>query len=77
MHLFVHINNQMELPAMPGARVKKAFFLQGSAVAFQQNAGKILLSWPGALPDSNNTVIVLEMDKNTEQLPLLQHSTTR
>ena len=77
LHLFEASNNKLELENIPGAKIKNAFFLQGNPVKFQQDEHQIILSWNHALPDNNDTVIVLEMDKNVEQLPLINNSTTQ
>ena len=57
------------LPALPGATIKAAHFLNGDAIHFTQEAG-YRLSLPTVLPDANCSVIVLELNTNAELLPV-------
>lgn len=73
--LYLHILNRKEdvlhLPDF-GATVTKAYFMEGgAAVKFTKEDGyKIVL--PAELPDKNVSVIVLELDKNAEGLPIVK-----
>ena len=73
--LYLHILNRkmdvLSLPALPGVAVTKAYFMEGgAAVKFTAAEGyKIVL--PAVLPDKNVSVIVLELDKNAEELPVI------
>jgi alpha-L-fucosidase len=57
------------LPALPGATIKAAHFMNGDAIRFTQDAG-YRLSLPAVLPDTNCSVIVLELNTNAETLPV-------
>lgn len=59
------------LNAIPGCKVSKVYFMGGEKVAFAQNTSSIHLSLPDVLPDKNCSVIALELDKNTESIPLI------
>jgi alpha-L-fucosidase len=74
LHVFNGKNDQLQLEGVPGCAIQKAYFLKGGAVQFQQTEKYIVLSWKGALPDSNDTVIVLEMDHTVENIPLITNS---
>ncbi|MCU7548831.1 alpha-L-fucosidase [Chitinophagaceae bacterium LB-8] len=74
LHLFASNKNQLQLVNVPGCTVKKAFFLNGATVDFQQSSQHIVLSWNGNMPDHNCSVLVLEMDQNVENVPLINNS---
>ncbi|MEN5379996.1 alpha-L-fucosidase [Sphingobacterium kitahiroshimense] len=77
--LYVHVFNRKEdvltLPALKGVKVKKAHILNGDAITFSQSAtGSIALNLPARLPNADNTVIVLELNKNAETIPVIAQS---
>jgi alpha-L-fucosidase len=77
--LYVHVFNRKEdvltLPALKGVKVKKAHILNGDAITFSQSAtGSIALNLPARLPNADNTVIVLELNKNAETIPVVAQS---
>ncbi|MEJ5144398.1 MULTISPECIES: alpha-L-fucosidase [unclassified Sphingobacterium] len=77
--LYVHVFNRKEdvltLPALKGVKVKKAHILNGDAITFSQSAtGSIALNLPARLPNADNTVIVLELNKNAESIPVVAQS---
>jgi alpha-L-fucosidase len=73
VHLFVN-SQQLQLKNVPGCKVERAYFLNGSPVSFQQDKEKINLAWQGQTPDTNCSVIVLEMDRNVEDIPVINNS---
>lgn len=77
--LYVHVFNRKEdvltLPALKGVKIKKAHILNGDAITFSQSAtGSIALNLPARLPNADNTVIVLELNKNAETIPVIAQS---
>ncbi len=68
IHLFKKPSGSLELPAVSGCKVKKARFLKGNKIPFGQYENKIVLTVPQLLPDENDSVIVLEMDKVVENI---------
>jgi alpha-L-fucosidase len=75
--IYVHIFNNkqavLELAALPKNAVKKAYLMKGSAVNFQQDAnGALKLHLPEALPDVNDSVVVLELDQDAEAIPVIE-----
>lgn len=56
---------------IPDCKVLKAYFMNGEKVVFTQDNSGIHLSLPDVLPDANCSVIVLELNKNTEDIPLI------
>lgn len=65
--IYVHVlqapGQALSLPALPDVKITKAYIMKGAAVAVQQSAQHITLTLPATLPDTNDTVIVLETDK--------------
>ncbi|NLR57362.1 alpha-L-fucosidase [Chitinophaga polysaccharea] len=65
--IYVHVleapGQTLNLPALPDVKITKAYIMKGAAVAIQQSAQYITLTLPATLPDTNDTVIVLETDK--------------
>ena len=73
LHVFERKNNTLELPALPGVRITKAYFMNGAVVTLSQNSGEnIIINLPETLPDPISSVIVLELDKNAEQIPVIK-----
>lgn len=77
--LYVHVFDRKEdvltLPALKGVKVKKAHILNGDVITFSQSVtGSIALSLPTQLPNSDDTVIVLELNKNAESIPVVAQS---
>lgn len=73
--LFIHLFSGagvLNLTALPAVKITKAYFMNGGQVTYSQDAaGAIKLNLPSVLPDSSCSVIVLETDKNTEDLPII------
>lgn len=60
------------LASVPGAKVLKARFMSGKKIKFSQDANGIHLSLPKELPDKTCSVIVLKMNKQTKDIPLIK-----
>jgi alpha-L-fucosidase len=71
IHLFKKDGDVLSLPALPGVVVKKAGFLNGADLAFTQNNG-LKIDLPAALPDENASVIVLQVNKNAIDIPVIK-----
>lgn len=63
LHVFDAAQQSIELPAMPGVKVTKAYLLKGAAVKLTATADQLTIALPAVLPDANDTVVVLETDK--------------
>src|SRR5258705_12469284 len=63
LKIYVHVlerkDDTLNLPALPGVTIKKAYFLKGKPVAWQQDEFVISLQLPSSLPDVNSNVILL------------------
>ncbi|HWV68221.1 alpha-L-fucosidase [Chitinophaga sp.] len=63
LHVFDAAQQSIELPAMPGVKVTKAYLLKGAAVKLTATADQLTITLPAVLPDANDTIVVLETDK--------------
>ena len=70
VHVFERKGDVLHLPALPGVTIKKAYFLKGEPVQWQQAESGIDLHLPSSMPDVSSNVIVLETDKSTESIPV-------
>jgi alpha-L-fucosidase len=61
----------LTLQNIPGCKVLKAYFMGGGKVAFTQDSSGIHLTLPDVLADVNCNVIVLELDKSADDIPLI------
>lgn len=71
IHVFERKNETLNLPALPGVTIKKAYFLKGKPVVWQQDESGIILQLPSSMPDASSNVIVMETDKSTELIPVV------
>lgn len=72
LHVFERNTDKLVLPALTNAKIKKAYFLNGKNVSFSYGKNtEIKINLPSVLPDTISSVIVLELNKNTEQLPIV------
>lgn len=71
--LFQTKSTQFVVPAVEGRKVIKASFMNGMGIEFKQNASTITLMLPAVMPDPNCSVIVLEMDAEVENIPLIKN----
>jgi alpha-L-fucosidase len=76
--IYVHLfedKQQLHLENLPGYKVQKVSFLNGRSLKFQQDDKRITVLWDGQKPDSNCSVIVLQMDQNVENISVVNSST--
>jgi alpha-L-fucosidase len=73
--VFIHVfgkDNVLVLPALAGVEIKKAYSMNGQAVTVDQSGVSIRLGLPAGLTDELCPVIVLELDKNAETIPITE-----
>ena len=73
VHLFERKKDVLELPALTDVNINKAYWLNGKAASFKQQKQAISIELPATLPDINCSVLVLELDKNAELLPVINN----
>jgi alpha-L-fucosidase len=71
--LFKKVGDQLVIPNIEGRKILRAFFMNGANLSFLQDALTISINLPKALPDPNCSVIVLEMDGDVTNLPLIKN----
>jgi alpha-L-fucosidase len=72
VHLLEQKGNSLQLAPLPGVRVKRAYFLKGGALSFTQDAKTgYRIELPDIFPDAVSSVVVLELDKDSEALPVI------
>lgn len=75
LHIFGGAQTTLKLPALAGARILKCHWLHqresNLTVPFRQNKAGIQIDLPGQLPDSNDAVLVLEIDRDAASLPVI------
>ncbi|MEO5942334.1 MAG: alpha-L-fucosidase [Ferruginibacter sp.] len=62
----------LSLKPLPQKKIIKAYFLNGKEVSFLQDSSRILIKFPTGLPDKNCTEIVLELDSDAEDIPVIE-----
>jgi alpha-L-fucosidase len=74
LNVFENKSKLITLPFLPNVNIKKAYFLDGNAVAYtpQKDNTGYSIHLPGKLPDTDSSVIVLEFDSNVETLPVIE-----
>jgi alpha-L-fucosidase len=73
LHIFERNADTLDLPALPATKITKAYFMNGAVIAVSQKpGGRIIINLPRIMPDTISSVIVLELDKNAEQLPVIR-----
>jgi alpha-L-fucosidase len=68
VHLFDPPESQLILPGTNKTKILSVKFLNGSELTFKQTRENVTINLPGELPDKNNTVIVLELNKEAASL---------
>jgi alpha-L-fucosidase len=72
VHVFERKEGTLTLPALPGVTIKKAYFLKCNPVTWKQDESGIVLQVPLSMPDASSNVIVLEADKSTASIPVVE-----
>ena len=73
LQVFNKKDNAIILPALPGIKIIKAYLLNSNKeVKFSTDETAIHIDLPAVMPDANCTVIVLQLDKNAEDLAVVQ-----
>ena len=73
IHVFKQNGKELKLPALPNTIISKVYLLNGSAVLYSKATDGLILHLPDELPDENDAVIVFEIDKDSETLPLIEN----
>jgi alpha-L-fucosidase len=71
VHIFDASKAELVLPALPGVKVLNSSLMNGKSVQLKETDGKYFIKLPSQLPDSVSNVLVLELDKNANEIPLV------
>ncbi|GGB09114.1 alpha-L-fucosidase [Mucilaginibacter rubeus] len=71
LHVFQKKGDKIVLPNMPGTNITNAYVLGGAKVNYKPDATGYIIDLPQTLPDANSNVIVLELNKNAEEIPVI------
>lgn len=72
LHVFNAANGMVSLPAIPDVVINNAYLFNGKAVKMNQTGGSIQITLPAKLPDDNSNVVVLELNQNAENIPVIK-----
>jgi alpha-L-fucosidase len=73
IHIFSKNLKELRLPGLAGIKVVQAKFMRGAKVPFtHEPGGSVLLQLPAALPNENDAVIELTLDRNAENIPVIE-----
>jgi alpha-L-fucosidase len=71
IHLLEKKEGFLQLAPLPGVLIKKVYFMAGGPLSFTQDEKTgYRVTLPDILPDAISSVIVLELDKSAEGLPV-------
>lgn len=71
LHIFNQNNALLKLAPLKNFTIQKAYFLHAGAVPFEQGESGISFKLPALLPDSIDSILVLELDGDAEAIPLI------
>ncbi|QTE37689.1 alpha-L-fucosidase [Mucilaginibacter gossypii] len=71
LHIFQKKGNKIALPNLPDINITNAYVLGGAKVNYKPDATGYSIDLPQTLPDANSNVIVLELNKNAEEIPVI------
>jgi alpha-L-fucosidase len=71
VHLFNASEKEISLPLLPGVKVLKASLLKGEPVQIKEVTGKYIITLSDKLPDPICNVLVIEIDKQAENIPVV------
>ncbi len=73
LQVFEKKENTLSLPALPGLKITKVYLLNSNKeIKFSADDTVIHVDLPVVMPDANCTVVVLQADKNVEELAVIQ-----
>jgi alpha-L-fucosidase len=69
LHIFQKKGDKIVLPNMPGISINNAQVMGGTKVNYKTDTTGYTIDVPQNLPDASSNVIVLELNKNAEEIP--------
>jgi len=74
VHLFETDKTEIILPALPGVNVQKATLMNGGEVGFKKTDDFYKISLPAVLPDSICNVLVLQINREAIEIPVIENT---
>jgi alpha-L-fucosidase len=72
INVFQKKDSTLNIPLLPNAKILKSYFLNGNTVAIRSDSKGYKIELPATLPDENCSVIVLELDVNAIDIPVIK-----
>jgi alpha-L-fucosidase len=72
INIFQHKDSTLNIPLLPNVKILKSYFLNGNAVAIRSDRKGYKIELPATLPDENCSVVVLELDVNAIDIPVIK-----
>jgi alpha-L-fucosidase len=72
VHLLKYPGNVLHLKGLRNIKILHASFLKGNDVQIEKTADGILIHLPGNLPDANDSVIEITLDRSAVTLPIFK-----
>ncbi|WP_184542998.1 alpha-L-fucosidase [Mucilaginibacter sp. FT3.2] len=72
INVFERKDSTLNIPLIPNAQVLKSYFLNGNTVAIKSDSKGYKIELPATLPDENCSVIVLELDVDATEIPVIK-----
>ena len=77
VHIFNPAGKEITLPSLPGVKVLKASLMNGETVQLKVSSGQYIVSLPNQLPDALSNVLVLQLDKQAGDIPVINSDSTK
>lgn len=71
LHIFQRKDGTLSIPVLPNVKITKAYFMNGGAVKIKTDKDAYKIELPATLPDENCSVIVLELNKDAVNIPVI------
>jgi alpha-L-fucosidase len=72
INVFQRKDTTLNIPLLPNNKILKSYFLNGDAVVIKSDSKGYRIPLPATLPNENCTVIVLELDGNAVDIPVIK-----
>ena len=70
LHIFNKGMTMLSIPPLHAAAIKKAYYMAGGEVKWEEQDGELRIHLPDN-PEPTSSVVVLELDSSTEELPVI------
>lgn len=71
LHVFQRKDGVLTIPTIPGVKITKSYFMNGDAVTIKADKNSYQINLPATMPDENCSVIVLDLNKSAQDIPVI------